>query len=143
MNNNYNSSESIVIDCNKTKIKYIFYGIHENPIKWPQMKPITNPAGYLNVTKELYFHVKDNKLTIPGGYMADHERSKLILNAYIQLNNKILIEKNIKNHNQITKLIPNYPNGAQLYKEIMIEMENGEKLHYSKWKTLKIINWKI
>lgn len=138
MTSNYNSPEKIIIDFNKTKIKNIFYGIHENPIKWPQMKPITNPAGYLNITKELYFHVKDNKLTIPGGYRADHERSQLIYEAYKVMHNY----KGI-NYNSICELIPNYPHPSPLYKEIMIEMENGEKMHYSKWKTIIIINWKM
>ena len=138
MTTNYNTPEIVVIDCNKIKIKNIFYGIPENPIKWPQMKHITNPAGYLNVTKELYFHVKDNKLTITGGYYADHERSKLIYEAYKVMHNYKEVD-----YNSICRLIPNYPNGAPLYKEIMIEMENGEKFHYSKWKTLKIINWQI
>ena len=138
MSTNYNIPETIVIDCNKSKIKNIFYGIHENPIKWPQMNPIKNPAGYLNITKELYFHVKDNKLNISGGYLADHERSKLIYEAY-----KVMHNYKGAGYNSICELIPNYPKRAQLYKEILIEFEDGTVCKYSKWKTIKIINWKM
>ena len=47
------------------------------------------------------------------------------------------------NYNDICNLIPNYPIGMPLYKEIVIEMEDNIKYHYSKWKTIKIINWSI
>lgn len=134
----YNKSETIIIDVFKDEIKDIFYGIHENPIKWPDMKPINNPSGYLNVTQEFYFHTKNQSLIIPGGYNADHDRSILIHDAY-----KILHNYTDNNYNSICNLIPNHPINTPLYKEIVIEMNDGTKYHYSKWKTIKIINWQI
>jgi len=134
----YNKPETVIIDVFKDKIKDIFYGIHENPIIWPSMKPIKTPSGYLNVTQELFFHTKKGALIIPGGYRADHTRTKLIHSAY-----KVLHGYTNNSYNSICNLIPNYPKNKPIYKEIVIEMEDGKKYHYSKWKTIKIINWQI
>ena len=127
MSKDYNKPETIIVDHNKTKIKSIFYGFPKNPIKWPGMKPIDHPGGYLDATQAFYDCVVNEKYTIPGGYRADHTRSNFICNSF---------------KSSLDKLIPNAPQGC-IYKEIVIEFEDGTKTAYSKWKTINIINWKI
>jgi len=137
MNDDYNKPETITIDHDTNKIKKILFGLSENPIEWPSMKPITHPGGYFDVTDALFDYVKNGTMVIPGGYMADHDRCKLIYNSYVKLHNF-----KGDGHFSICNLIPNNPN-KQVYKEILIEMDDGTTSHYSKWKTIKIINWRI
>lgn len=135
MSDNYNTPETIIIDHSKQKIKSISYGIPENPIEWPSMKPIIYQGGYFDVTEAMFDYVTNGTMTIPGGYMADHDRCKLIYYSYVKLHNFTG-----DGHLSICNLIPNNLN-KQVYKEILIEMDDGTTSHYSKWKTIKIINW--
>lgn len=136
MKDDYNKPETITIDHDTNKIKNILFGLPENPIEWPSMKPIIYPGGYFNVTEAMFDYVTNGTMTIPGGYMADHDRCKMIYHSYVKLHNFTG-----DGHFSICNLIPNNPN-KQVYKEILIEMEDGTTYHYSKWKTIKIINWR-
>ena len=149
MSEHYNKPEVIIIDYEQQKIKDIFYGFPKNPIEWPSMKPLNHPGEYFSVLEEMYDYVKNGRLVIPGGYRADHERCQLIYENYVKLHNfkgtrqELLFEKLPTFPKKPAGKPAGLPEGLPIYKEFVIEMQDGKKYHYSKWKTIKIINWNI
>ena len=98
----------------------ILYGYPDKPVEWPHMTHLDLPANYGDVTNSMFKHIKNNTLTIPGGYYADHHRLAMI-----------------EDKEELTKL--NILSRA-IYKEFVIVRKNGEKTHYGKWITV-IINF--
>lgn len=137
MCDDYNKPEIIIVDNQINNIKKIKYGLPKNPVEWPSMRKIDNPGGHFDVTEAIYDYVNNGNVTIPGGYLADHERCEIIYRSFVKLYNF-----DGKDKLSICRLIPNNPNKAT-YKEILIEFEDGTVCKYSKWKTIKIINWKM
>lgn len=136
----YNKPEIIIIDHKQEKIKDIFYGLPKNPIKWPKMKPINLPGGYFNITEALYDYAKMSKcgnVKIPSGYMGDHDRCKMIFNAY----KKIYDFEGESYRTFLDNPRLNFGPHNGLYKEIYIKMEDGKEYYLSKWKDIRIINW--
>tara|TARA_B100001063_G_scaffold154919_1_gene144516 strand:+ start:4074 stop:4451 length:378 start_codon:yes stop_codon:yes gene_type:complete len=122
----HGSPKTVVLDEKESinPIKEILYGYPENPIEWPRMGRVDLPANYYNIKDDLLKnHLKNNVLTIPGGYFADHVRTNMI-----------------KGTPSITACNEAGIFSRCIYKEIVIVRENGEKKHYSKWVTI-IINF--